>query len=279
MPVVRPALAQQQQPAPQTGGGLVDRGSGPVQIEADSGIEWRRDEKVYVATGNARAQRGAVTVFADRLMAYYDGATDNASDIIRVEAVGKVVIQTPGERAVGDKATYDVRNQVMVLTGADIRLTTKTQTVRARDSLEYWEQRKIAVARGKASAVEGDRRVEADTLTAHIIEDAKTRTSRIQKVDGFGNVRVSTPRETAIGSKGVYNLDSNIATLVGDVRVTQGRNQLNGEYAEVNLNTGVARMLSGAAAGRAGGPVRGLLVPQQGQAPQSGPQPRPAAPQ
>ena len=243
-------------------------GNSPVTIEADRGIEWHREQNIYVAIGNAKAVRGTVTVFADRLVAHYRAGADGAaSDIYQVEAIGKVRIVTPSETATGDKGIYDVEKQVMVLTGQGLRFTTPKQTVTARDSLEYWEGRKVAVARGDAVAWEGDRRVSADTLTAHLVEDAKTRNTRISKVDGFGKVRVSTGNEVATGAKGVYNLDTNIATLVGDVKVTQGRNQLNGDYAEVNMTTGVSRMLSGPAAGRTGQRVRGLLVPEQGSAP------------
>src|SRR5271156_3600133 len=56
-------------PAPAQG--LLNRSSGPIAIDADEGIEWRRDEKVYIATGNAKAERGDVTVTAHRLIAYY----------------------------------------------------------------------------------------------------------------------------------------------------------------------------------------------------------------
>jgi len=58
------------------------------------------------------------------------------------------------------------------------------------------------------------------------------------------------------------------------VRVTQGRNQLNGDYGEVNLNNNISRMLSGPSAGRPGQRVRSLIVPGQGEQPGA-----PAAPQ
>ena len=44
--------------------------------------------------------------------------------------------------------------------------------------------------------------------------------------------------------------------LVGNVRITRGQNQLAGAKAEVNLKTGISRLLSGDA-----GHVEGLIVP------------------
>jgi lipopolysaccharide export system protein LptA len=50
--------------------------------------------------------------------------------------------------------------------------------------------------------------------------------------------------------------ESGIARLAGDVRITRGQNQLNGQEAEVNMKTGVARLLRGS-----DDRVTGLIVP------------------
>ncbi len=265
---------------PSSGQGLLNHGSGPIAIDADEGIEWRRDEKVYVATGNAKAVRGDVTVTAHRLIAYYRDRnpakvadakdSENAAmstDIYRLVAETDVNIATPTQRAHGERGVYDVDRAVLVMTGQHLSLDTTQDHITARDSLEYWDERKIAVARGDGVMVRADRRVEGDVLTAHIQEDPKTNESHVSEVDGFGNLRVSTPAQIAQGGKGVYNLVTNIAYLVDNVRVTQGKNQINGDYGEVNLNTNVSRMLSGPSAGRPGQRVRSLIVPNQGEPP------------
>lgn len=244
-------------------------GGGPVAIEAASGIEWRRDEQVYIASGNAKATQGDVTVTADKLIARYrDGKGGKGGpDIYRVEAVGNVKITSGTEVGVASKAVYDLDRGLMVMTGEGLKLTTPTQTVTARDSLEYWRDNKVAVARGQAVATEGTQRIQADTLTAHLVDATAGQSARIAKVEGVGNIRVSTQDASATGAKGVYNLDTQIATLVGGVKVTQGRNQLNGDYAEVNMKSGISRILSGGAGSNAGAPVRALLVPQPETAP------------
>src|SRR5205814_10430101 len=43
----------------------------PLQVQADSGIEWQQNEKVYIARGNAVATRGPASVRADTLIAHY----------------------------------------------------------------------------------------------------------------------------------------------------------------------------------------------------------------
>ena len=83
----------------------------------------------------------------------------------------------------------------------------------------------------------------------------------LDRVDATGDVRVSTPKDFARGNSGIYYAGRELATLEGDVRITSGENQLNGGYAEVNLKTGVSRMLGGPPG--SGERVRGLLIPQE----------------
>ena len=60
---------------------------------------------------------------------------------------------------------------------------------------------------------------------------------------------------------GVYHVEQELAELVGAVKITRGETQLNGEYAEVNLATGVSRLLAAPPGGTADSRVHGLLVP------------------
>ena len=124
-------------------------GDKPIEIHADQGIEWQKNNKAYIARGNARAAQGDVAVLADTLTAYYRETEGGGTDIWRIDAVGSVRIVTPIQRAFGDKAVYDVARGILILTGGT-RLETETDRITARDSLEYWEKRSLAVARGNA---------------------------------------------------------------------------------------------------------------------------------
>jgi lipopolysaccharide export system protein LptA len=230
----------------------------PLEINADQGIEWQQQTKAYIARGNARAAQGDVAVHAETLTAYYRELPDGGTEIWRIDAVDKVRIVTPTQRAFGDKGIYDVDNGVLVLTG-NVRMQTDTDRITARDSLEYWEKRNLAVARGNAIAVRGENRLRADVLTAHFMQDKKGK-SRVRQVDAFDNVVITTPNEIVRSSRGIYDVESGIATLTGSVKITRGKNQLNGAYAEVNLNTGVSRLF-----GRGRGGVQGIFTPEKGQ--------------
>jgi lipopolysaccharide export system protein LptA len=272
-------------------------GSGqPIEIIARDGIEWNRDAKQYIARGDARASQQGTTVEADTLTAYYREGANSRTEIYRYQAQGNVRIFTPTHRAVGERAVFDIDTGVLVLTGKGLKLTTPGEVVTARDALEYWDRRQVAVARGDALVLTQDgRRMKGDLLTAHFIDGAsrpqpatggarppangqrpqanppppprqvpnvapaagpQTGSQRLQRVEAFGDVHVSTETDIAVGDRGVYNADTGIAVLAGNVKITRGKNQLNGDYAEVNTNTGISRLLSDSQQ------VRGLFVPE-----------------
>ncbi|HVZ09870.1 LptA/OstA family protein [Rhodopila sp.] len=310
---------------------------GPIDITARDGIEWRQAEKQVIARGDARAVRGAVTVTADRLTAWYrkkataDGADQKApqpgaaasgaaqpasaqpasaqpaslglgpdtesggNEIYRLQADGNVHIFTQTDHAQGDKAVYDLDQAVLVMTGRDLRLTTPNDVLTARDDLEYWPQKHMAVARGDAVVVTSDaKRVAADTLVAYTRDNpppdhaarspagtpsggpssgspssgapAGTKTDavtdplgssgKVERVEAFGHVSIRTPTDIVTGDRAVYVPDTGMARLAGNVRITRGQNQLNGAEADVNMKTGVARLLAPPK-----GRVAGLVLP------------------
>ncbi|MHA1564773.1 MAG: LptA/OstA family protein [Alphaproteobacteria bacterium] len=233
----------------------------PIQIEADEGIEWQRESKLYIARGNASATQGGTTVEADKLTAFYRESATGETEIYRLDADGNVRIFSDEETASADKAVYDVFNGVLVLTGEQVQLDTREDRIVAKESLEYYEQERLAVARGEALAIRDDRRVKADVLMVHFKpESSGERVSQIDNIDAVGAVVISTPTDLAQAAEGNYVPDDGLATLSGDVRITRGTNQLNGEYAEVDFNTGISRMLNGPDS-QGSGRVKALFLP------------------
>jgi len=288
------SAAQPSPPGSDLGLNAGDNGK-PLTIEADQGIEWQQANHVYIAHGHAKASRGTATIYADTLSAYYrpspaaaapstptppaptaaDGLLGNGSNqIYLVEADGHVRIVTPTETASGDHLAYDVEKAVAVLTGSDLKLVTERDTVTARDSLEWYDGTHLAVARGKAVAHREGREMRADILTAEIVS-APSQPSHIGKIDGSGHVFVSSQDQIARGDAGVYDLDSGIATLTGNVTLTRADNELRGRYAVFDVNRNIARLLSAPPnAGKDNGNrVEGLLVPHRKPEP-----PKPKAP-
>lgn len=215
----------------------------PIEIFADNGIEWQQENLIFLARGNARAVRGEVTVFADELRAYYRERADGGTDIWRLDALGKVRIKTLGETAYGDKAVYQVDKKILVLSGGKVRLVAGNDEITADKQLEYWENKQMAVARGNAFAVRAGKRLKADVLAAYFRTDKKGE-NRLYRVDAFDRVKIVTEQNTATSNRGVYNVESGIATLTGAVKLVRGKNILTGCSAEVNLNSGISKIFS-----------------------------------
>jgi lipopolysaccharide export system protein LptA len=261
---VRRAWSEETASSNAPGSGLdISKSSAPIEIEADEGIEWRRNEKVYIARGNARAARGDLQVNADVLSAYYRETAKGGSDIYRVTAEGNVTLISSNDKIWGDRAVYDLDQGSLIVTGQKLRAQTKKQTLTARDSLEYWEKQLAMVARGDAEVVEGDRRVKADLLTGYLRKGADGKTELYQ-VEATGHVRIWRGQDYAQAATAVYNLDSDVATLDGSVKITRGENQLNGDHAEFDLKTGISRILSQPGTGSR---VHTLIFPNQGTKP------------
>jgi lipopolysaccharide export system protein LptA len=275
---------------------------GPIEVTARDGMEWHQNDQLVIARGAARAVRGGVTIDSDLLLARYrprGGAPaearppsegpGGASEIWRLEAEGSVVITTATDRAEGDRAIYDLDQAVMVLTGRNLRLASPDNVLTARDSVEYWPQRRMAVARGDAVVVtKDDKRVRADVLVAHFreapaqaagaprpqparraAENAPGSDSNLEKVEAYSRVEIRTAEEVVRGDTGVYTPPNALARLQGNVTIVRGNNTLTGCEAIVNMQTGISRLVS-----CPGAPVRGIIVPGQNQI-----LPAPGAPQ
>ncbi len=234
-------------------------GDTPIEIDADNGIEWQQDKLVFVARGSARAIRGEVQILANELRAYYRQTSKGATEIWRLDAIGTVRIKSAEGTAYGDKALYDVDNSILTMTGKNLKLVSGKDWLTATDQLEFWEKKQMAVARGNAASKRGNKKLNAIILAAYFRKNKKNET-RIYKVDAFDSVKVRTGKDEATSDRGVYNVDSGIATLTGNVKIVRDSNVLRGCSADVNLNTGVSRLHSCASGNTR---VQGRFLPKK----------------
>ena len=283
---------------------------GPITVTSQGGIEWRQQSQEVIADQDAKAVRGTVTVTANQLIAHYrkkaatpgqpaapaaaSGATGTGSsdglegdnEIYLLEGQGNVHIFTPTDQAVGDHGAYDMDQGVLVLTGHDLKMTTPTYVVTSTNSLEYWSNQHMAVARGDAVLVTNTgRRIAADVLVAYTApasgsgtggppaarttvaaktgpnagqSDPTDPSGSLKLVDGIGHVVIMTATDIVQGDRAVYDPSLGIARIAGHVHITRGQNELVGSEALVNMKTGISRLLS-----HDQDQVRGLIMPSQ----------------
>ena len=284
--------------------GAADSGL-PINIQADNGIEWQQNQQLYIARGNAVATRGPATIKADTLIAHYRkpsgqnaANTENNSEIYRIEADGNVTITRDSRTVVGDHADYDMDQGIGIVTGKALKMTTATDVITAKDTLEWYDQKQIAVARGDAVAVrQGGRTIKGDVLTAYMVKappqqqaaaapgqpakpaasPAKTAAaapgappaapegddSKINRIDAQGHVVVVNGPDIGRGDYGVYNAVTDICTLLGNVTVTRGTDVVTGQYAVMDMKTNISRIMPASTLpGSTRQRVQGLFVKQ-----------------
>jgi lipopolysaccharide export system protein LptA len=152
------------------------------------------------------------------------------------------------------------------------------------DRLEVLQQQQLATFSGNVDAVQGDLVLSADQLRVYYDQaDAPAGAAAagggraIRRIEAVGNVFVTSPRETAAGEFGIYDVATSLITLEGQVVLTQDDNVIRGQRLEVDLASGRSQVFAAVPSAEGGGPgerVRAIFTPQgEPPAPAAGPAP------
>tara|TARA_B100001121_G_C18680573_1_gene618341 strand:+ start:632 stop:1090 length:459 start_codon:yes stop_codon:yes gene_type:complete len=87
----------------------------PIEILADS-MEWNKQLGQAIAIGNAKAIQGQTTIKANKIIAIL--SEDNSQQIKELRASGNVVFSKGQQLATGDKATYYLSQDKVIITGS-----------------------------------------------------------------------------------------------------------------------------------------------------------------
>ena len=143
------------------------------------------------------------------------------------------------------------------------------------DSLEVAQEEQVATFEGNVDAVQGDLVLSAETLKVRYegkgsdVGLAAGTGGTINQIEARGGVIISSPKETAEGDVGIYDVPAQLITLMGDVILTRGENVLRGEQLELDLATGKSRMVgttsteTAEGATTSSGRVKALFTPRQ----------------
>ena len=236
----------------------------PIEITADNGIEWEKNKEILIASGNAKASRGGITVLAEVLRAYYRKKTTGGTDLYRLDAAGGVKIFSDTESMEGQTAVLDFEQAILKVDGKKVIYKAGPDTITANQQMEYWERQKMAVARGNAVAIHKGKTLRADVLKA-LLRKNKTGRSEVYIIEAFNNVLIVSDKDRLRSDSAIYKLDSGIATLKGNVSIIRENSILNGDLAEINLKTGISKLLTVDSVGSRKGKkrVRGLIYPHR----------------
>lgn len=122
----------------------------------------------------------------------------------------------------------------------------------AADRIELQDRQHRVTLSGNVDVNQGDLRVRA-VRTVVAYRDVSGNV-QIQRIDASGGVVVTRGQETAKGDVAVYDFDRRIITMVGNVSLRRGSDNLNGGRLVIDLNSGLSSVdgRGGAAAGPGG---------------------------
>ena len=86
----------------------------PIEIVADN-MEWNKQIGEAIAMGNAIAIQGQTTIKANKIIAVL--SKDNSQQITELKASGNVEFSKDKQSATGDKATYYINQEKVIITG------------------------------------------------------------------------------------------------------------------------------------------------------------------
>ncbi|MBK8159944.1 MAG: hypothetical protein IPK59_14645 [Rhodospirillaceae bacterium] len=257
-----PGVAQEATPdavavdAGASGGSGMDFGdeTQPFELGADQGIEWRSKEKTYTARGNAVAKQGDSSIAADTLVFYTSG---DEGSFDRIVATGNVKVISGSSVGYGDQGEYNATEKLLLLTGSNLRIVSDSDTVTARDRIEYWTGRNAITARGNAVVVREDTRINGDVATLYFADDAEGK-SKLSQIEADGKVKVINGTQTIYSKHFAFNPETDIALMTGDVRIIDGGNEYSGQRAEIDNKRKISRILGGGSSNR----VHTLIKPK-----------------
>ena len=113
--------------------GLRLNGNEPIEIESDK-LEVREAENLAVFTGNVSVTQGPTILKSGTMTVYYakDGgsAATGSSNIERLEVDGKVYVKSDRQVATGDRGVFDMKTEVLVLSGDEVVLSEGNNVLR-----------------------------------------------------------------------------------------------------------------------------------------------------
>jgi lipopolysaccharide export system protein LptA len=142
-------------------------------------------------------------------------------------------------------------------------------------SLEVRDKDKVATFSGDVHLIQGDTTLRSKTLVVFYDDesapkpakpppiagapDAPPISQQIRRVEAKGGVFVIQKDQTATGESGVFDMQANTVTLLGNVVISQGQNVVKGDRLTVDLTSGTSRVECGKSQGQCR--VQALIQP------------------
>lgn len=133
------------------------------------------------------------------------------------------------------------------------------------DRLEVIDKQGIAIFEGNVSVVQGSTLLKTRQLKVHYVggEGAGTAGGNVRRIEATGKVAVRSNDQTASADNAVVDMLKQVATLSGNVSISQGKNIVTGCLLTIDLATNAATLEPCKSAAN-GGRVKMLFTPKSG---------------
>jgi lipopolysaccharide export system protein LptA len=227
----------------------------PLRIEADDLLEWDQDAGRYIARGNAVATKGDTNISGDVLVATYDPDAEER-EITQITGTGDVTFSDAQGNATGQKIIYNVDGSGYRVDGPAGRVKGKNGNIAAERHIvlvTFEDDTQQMTATGDAVYINA----ENERFAGNVINAFFDKEGALERVEGDGKVNILTAEgSTATGDSVIYLAQTDKATLVGNVTISDGKSTMQGGRAEMDFASGNSRILSD----KSGGRVSGVLV-------------------
>ena len=114
--------------------GLKMSGNEPIQIESDR-LEVREKENIAIFSGNVSVVQGPTLLKAGKLTVYYakdagGSAATGSAAIDKLQVDGGVYVKSDNQVATGDNGTFDMKTEILVLSGKEVVLSEGTNVLK-----------------------------------------------------------------------------------------------------------------------------------------------------
>jgi lipopolysaccharide export system protein LptA len=227
----------------------------PMRIEADDLLEWDQEAGRYIARGNAIATKGDTTISGNVLVATYDPDAEERA-IKKITGTGDVTFSDAQGNATGQKIIYNVDGSGYRVDGPAARVKGKNGNISAESKIilvTFEDDTQQMTATGDAVYINA----ENERFAGNMINAFFDKEGTLERVEGEGAVDILTADgSTASGDSVIYLAQTDKATLVGNVTISDGKSTMQGGRAEMDFASGNSRILSD----KSGGRVSGVLV-------------------
>ncbi|MSO64208.1 MAG: hypothetical protein EXQ85_00120 [Alphaproteobacteria bacterium] len=113
------------------------------------------------------------------------------------------------------------------------------------DALQVQQDRRLATFSGNVDARQADWQLQSDRLHVAYAPGGNAASPAISRIEAQGNVRLTSPSQSAQGDEAVYDLEKGTIVMTGVVVLTSGSSTVRGRQLQSNLSSGQSTLGGG----------------------------------